>query len=95
MNLHITTERHANRGADSWDGTGDCPQNWYVQGSRHFIITDVPDDADVNKLLHKAAAHFGYEQSTELVHEFLKSYDISHDQIASFQDVVTNPTASI
>ena len=49
--LIIETQYRENYGAHSWDGQGSCPQYWKNKGGEEYIVTNVPQGANLDKIL--------------------------------------------
>lgn len=51
MMLVIETEYRVNQAAETWDGTGDMPEDWQDAGIKTFKVLNVPEVLDVDQVL--------------------------------------------
>ena len=49
--LLIETQYRENYGSHSWDGQGNCPQHWKNKGGEEYIVTNVPETANLDKIV--------------------------------------------
>jgi hypothetical protein len=86
MVIEIQTQVRENYGAHTWDGKGECPQYWKNKGGDNYLITNVPEGADVESLVDRAVRELKIHRDDNFYQEYVIGTEIHPDGYVSWSE---------